>query len=54
MLRTGGAYGQVLGACTQLHRHVSFAFTVEALAFTWVVEFAHDLSLKRVVFEGIR
>ncbi|MBA0648064.1 hypothetical protein Goklo_015850 [Gossypium klotzschianum] len=45
-------YGQVLGACTQLHRHVFSAFAAKALAFVWFVEFACDFGLQRVVLYG--
>lgn len=45
-------HGQVLGACTQLHRHVFSAFVAKALTFVWFVDFAYDLGLQRVVFNG--
>ncbi|MBA0798021.1 hypothetical protein Gohar_008658 [Gossypium harknessii] len=45
-------HGQVLGAYTQLHRHVFSAFAAKALAFVWFVKFACDLGLQRVVLYG--
>ncbi|MBA0570468.1 hypothetical protein Golob_004123, partial [Gossypium lobatum] len=46
------SHGQVLGPCTGLHQHVSSAFAIETLAFITNVDFARDLGLSRVAFEG--
>ncbi|MBA0728181.1 hypothetical protein Golax_001103 [Gossypium laxum] len=44
--------GQVFGACTRNHGHVSSSFTAEALALLLALEFTRDLGLSRVLFEG--
>ncbi|KAH1047103.1 hypothetical protein J1N35_037887 [Gossypium stocksii] len=46
------SHGQVLGACTSLHQHVSSAFAIEILAFITIIDFARGLGLSQVVFEG--